>query len=203
MCCSTLRLGLVLVCLTGCLAAPAPIPERMPLSGLDFQPDIPVSRAPFDDVSVNWKQRMARPYAFVEARGSYTGIGALLEQVTRLAREQDLPVDGPPFALYYDDPGRVPVSELRMRACLPLREPASSRGPLAEDLLPEATVVYAFVAGPYPEVPRSYPGLFAYMDELGWREAGPVREVYLVNPASVADYADLVTEVQVAATSAR
>lgn len=200
---SLLALGLVLASLTACMTAARPTPERLPLSGLEFQPDIPVSVAPFEDVAVNWKQRMARPYAFIEARGSYTGIGALLQEVSRLAAEQELPVDGPPFALYYDDPGSVPVSELRMRACLPLERPGNSREPLAESLLEDATVVYAFVGGPYPEVPRSYPALYRYMDELGWQEAGPIREVYMVNPATVADYAELVTEVQVPATSAR
>ena len=90
-----------------------------------------------------------------------------------------------------------------MRACLPVDPTARPDEPLAGDTLAASTVVYAFVAGPYPDVPRAYPALFAYMAELGWREDGPIRESYLVNPALVRDYAQLVTEVQIPATSAR
>ena len=35
------------------------------------------------------------------------------------------------------------------------------------------------------------------------KEAGPVRESYLVNPADVSDFGQLVTEVQVPATASR
>lgn len=58
-------------------------------------------------------------------------------------------------------------------------------------------VVYARVAGAYPEVARTYPALFSYLTSLGWQQGGPVREVYLVNPGDVASYGDLVTEVQI------
>jgi effector-binding domain-containing protein len=46
-------------------------------------------------------------------------------------------------------------------------------------------------------VPRSYPELFRFMGEHGWDAAGPVREVYLVDPSTVASPADLLTEVQI------
>ena len=58
-------------------------------------------------------------------------------------------------------------------------------------------VVYARVPGAYPEVARTYPALFAYLRELGWRQGGPVREVYLVNPVEARSYDELLTEVQI------
>jgi effector-binding domain-containing protein len=168
-------------------------------AALEFAPDLPVARAPFDGLAANWKQRMPQPYAYREARGSYTQIGRLLESLHRDLLQIGWQPSGPPFALYYDDPAVTPVDELRMRACFPVdRIRATSEG-LAVDELDSATVVYAFVAGPYPEVPRAYPKLFAYLDELGWVENGPVREVYLVNPADVQSWDELVTEVQIPA----
>ncbi len=171
--------------------------------GLAVQPDLAISYPPYDRVQVGWKERIGEAYAFLEARGSYTGIGRLLEQVAALAQEHGLEVNGPPFALYYDDPGSVSVDQLRMRACLPLSGPRDLPAPLQGDLLESTTVVYAFVAGPYPDVPRAYPALFAYLAELGWRENGPIRESYLVNPAGVSDYSELVTEVQIPAVGTR
>jgi len=164
--------------------------------------DLPISRAPFHDVSVNWKQRLDQPYVFLEGRGSYTGIGDLLEQVNALMAEQGVAPAGPPFALYYDDPGVVPIPGLRMRACFPVVGAPQVAGPLTYSVLPSTTVVYAFVGGPYPEVPRAYPGLYEFMRKLNWVEDGPIRETYLVNPALVDDFEQLVCEVQIPAASA-
>lgn len=189
--------------IAACSIAPSDGGPSRPVQGLDIQPDLPLSRPPFDHVAANWKHRLAQPYTFLEARGSYTQIGALLGALVSEAQRQGLSVSGPPFALYYDDPGRVAVDELRLRACLPLDGAVQLDAPLAYDVLPSTTVVYAFVSGPYPEVPRAYPGLYRYLGELGWREDGPVRESYLVNPGEVGDFSQLVTEVQIPATSAR
>lgn len=166
-------------------------------------PDLSVSHPPHEAVEVNWKQRLAQPYVYLEARGSYTGVGALLEETYRQMQAADLEAVGPPFALFYDDPGTVPVEQLRMRACFPVGPTVVPKAPLTGATLPSTTVAYAFVGGPYPEVPRAYPSLFGFLDELGWALDGPIREIYLVNPAAVGDWSELIAEVQLPATSAR
>lgn len=186
-----------------CQSAAGRSSVRTPLSGLEVQPDLAVSHPPFGDVQASWKQRIAQPYVFLEALGSYTQVGQHLGELVRMATEQGLEISGPPFALYYDDPGQVPVEALRLRACLPVTGPIGYRAPLRYDVLESTTVVYAFASGPYPEVPRIYPALFRYLAELGWRENGPIRESYLVSPADVEDFSELVTEVQVPAAGAR
>ena len=168
-----------------------------------FVADLPIARAPFRDVQVDWKQRLDQPYVFVEARGSYTNVGRSLERVFALAAAAGIEPTGAPFALYYDDPGKVAVDALRLRACLPVAGALETKGELGYGVLESTTVAYAFVAGPYPEVPRSYPALFAYLARMDWVENGPIREIYLVNPGEVKDFSELVTEVQVPATAAR
>jgi len=64
-------------------------------------------------------------------------------------------------------------------------------------VLPSATVAYAIASGAYPEVPRCYPGLLAYVKKMHWLVAGPIRELYLVAPGSVADWSALRCEVQI------
>ncbi|MBM3991189.1 MAG: GyrI-like domain-containing protein [Planctomycetes bacterium] len=191
--------------LAACSVAPdtASAPTRVGGSPATFVADLTVARAPFRDVQVDWKQRLDQPYVFVEARGNYTHVGRSLERVFALAAAEGLEPSGAPFALYYDDPGKVAVDELRLRACLPLARPFETRGELRYDVLESTTVAYAFIAGPYPEVPRSYPALFSYLARMDWVENGPIREIYLVNPGEVQDFAELVTEVQVPATAAR
>ncbi len=189
----------------GCQAAVRPAQDlpRSPLE-LGVDPDLPVAHAPFDELRANWKQRLEQPYVYLEARGTYTAVGRLLERAHRELLAAGREPMGPPFALYYDDPARTPLEDLRMRACFPVnfgRPKDELMGALRYDVLESTTVVYAFVSGPYPEVGRAYPGLFAFMNELGWVEAGPIRESYLVNPADVTSWDELITEVQIPARS--
>jgi effector-binding domain-containing protein len=196
-------LPLVLL-LCACQATPVPGVATAPAPALPELPtDLPIAAPPYDQVAVDWKQRLDQPYVFLAGTGSYTGIGTLLEELFAGASAQRIEVTGPPFALYYDDPGHVPADQLRMRACLPVGAPATPAAPLGYEVLDSTTVVYAYVSGPYPDVPRAYPALFGFLRRLDWVAAGPVREVYLRNPADVADWSELVTEVQIPAAAAR
>jgi DNA gyrase inhibitor GyrI len=166
---------------------------------IHWEADLPVSRAPFEDVSVNWKQRLREAYVFVEHSGSYTRIAAAFEACEAALRAQGVRPSGAPFALFYDDPGYVAPHALRARACYPVTDRVEVRGPLGYDELDGTTVVYAFVGGPYAEVPRAYPALYEFMRGLNWVESGPIRETYLVAPSSVASTDELVCEVQIPA----
>lgn len=166
----------------------------------DFVPDLPLSHPPFDEVHASWKQRLDQPYVYIERRGSYAETGSYIATVHREMLAQGLEPGGPPFALFYDDPGTVLAENLRSRICIPVRGPRSPREPLHYDVLPSVTVAYAFATGPYPDVPRAYPGIFRFLERMNWVDNGPVREIYLVPPSSVDDLAELVTEVQIPAT---
>ncbi|MBK7877535.1 MAG: GyrI-like domain-containing protein [Planctomycetes bacterium] len=181
------------------LACHTPNRSTLPPARPEARFDLPLTRAPFDAVHANYKERLEQAYVYRELVGSYTATGRALPELHAALERAGLRASGPPFALYYDDPGKVPVSELKSRACIPVEAlPSASLGLLA-DVLPRAHVVYAYVAGPYPDAPRAYPGLFAYLGRMGWVEAGPIREVYHVPPASVTSFDDLVCEVQVPA----
>ena len=149
-------------------------------------------------IEANWKERLAQTYVYVEHVGDYRRMGDAMRRLFASAQEANLEPSGAPFALFFDDPSRVPAGELRARACMPVAErPAGLARGLAFDELPRCMVVYARVPGAYPEVARTYPALFAYLRELGWRQGGPVREVYLVNPVEARSYDELLTEVQI------
>src|SRR5262245_31075550 len=126
-------------------------------------------------IEANWKERLAQPYVYLEHAGDYRRMGDTMRALFSEAEQLGIDASGAPFALFFDDPGRVSVGELRARACLPVRErPAAKQSRLEFDVLPRAMVVYARVGGPYPEVARVYPSLFSYLRELGWQQGGPV-----------------------------
>jgi effector-binding domain-containing protein len=164
--------------------------------------EMPVAQPPYDRVQANWKERLDQPYAYVDLRGNYTQTARALKGVLEAVQRAGLQPTGAPFALFYDDPGHTNVEELRSRACVPIEGDATIESPYGIDVLPSATVVYAFVGGPYGDVPRAYPGVFAFVDHMRWKECGPIREVYLVPPGSVSDWNELVCEVQIPAQPA-
>ncbi len=200
-----LSLGPFLACVGACVVpggdSSYPVGSSDPW--LRYVPDLPVSVPPYDRVHASWKQRLDQPYVFIEHVGSYTETGALIPILQREMLAQELEPAGPPFALFYDDPGVVEAERLRSRACIPIGGKRSPRMPLQYDVLASTTVAYALVSGPYPDVPRSYPGIYAYLERQGWAENGPIREVYLVPPSSVESWDELLTEVQIPATAAR
>jgi effector-binding domain-containing protein len=186
--------GLLLLCpliVLACQSSRGSLPPGAP-----SLPDVPLSSAPFDVVHCAFKETLDQPYVFLELRGSYTATGRNLPEVAKRMAEQGLTASGPPFALFYDDPGEKPLEELRSRIAFPVESVAAVRAPLQADVLRSSTVAYALVDGPYPEVPRCYPGLLAYMKKMHWTLAGPIREIYHVAPGAVSDWSALRCEVQ-------
>jgi len=197
----------VLALAAGALAALAgcagPGPEAA--AALPASVDVPVTRAPAEAVHANWKERIDEAYAFLEHQGDYRSIGTTMLALFARLDAAGVEPTGAPFALFFDDPGRVPLGELRARACVPVDSgDAGVRVPegVSVEVLPRSTVVYAVVAGAYAEVPRAYPALFAFLREHGWNASGPVREVYL-NAANARSAQELLTEVQIPWTFGR
>lgn len=189
-----MRALLLLVLLPACGASRAL--ERGPISGTHPEPAAARDAGGITHVEANWKERLEQPYVFLEARGDYRNLGHALERLLVEVQALDLRGSGSPFALFFDDPGRVPLEQLRARVCWPVTERPARTGALQYELLPRAMVVYARVPGAHSEVARSYPALFSYLRELGWQQGGPVREIYLAGAQpSVGD--QLLTEIQI------
>ena len=173
-------------------AEPAPPAPAMPPSAAASPASLPAAA-----VQPNWKERLDQPYVFLEHRGDYRDLGDTMRRLLGTAELDGIEAGGPPFALFYDDPGKVPAAGLRSRACLPVNEAPKGSSALGFEVLPVAVVAYGQVHGAYDRVPQAYPVLFAYLRDQGWVQSGPIREIYLVNPAAVQTFDELVTEVQI------
>ncbi len=182
---------------TGSQGSVSPAVTIQGQSGPVYMPDLPVGAPPYTTVHASWKQRLDQPYVYIEHIGSYTETGALIPAVHRELLAQGMEADGAPFGLYYDDPASVPSSQLRSRACVPIKGLRSPQSPLAYEVLPSTTVAYAYVSGPYPEVPRAYPRVYQFLNTMNWVENGPIREIYLVAPLPGVPAEDLITEIQI------
>lgn len=189
-----MRVPFLLLLASACSSAPAI--DRGPISGLRAQSIAASGTEGSRLLEANWKERLEQPYVFLEARGDYRRLGEVMLRLYDAAQSLGLDGDGAPFALFFDDPGKVPVGELRARVCYPVADRPARLGPLQYELLPRAMVVYARVQGAHAAVAPAYPALFSYLRDLGWQQGGPVREIYLRSPTG-AEREELLTEVQI------
>jgi len=179
---------------TACVSSPGETPDTWPSMARTV--DVPTSFAPFDVVHVQWKQRLAEPYIYLDHIGDYRQAGPRIAELMTQAADQGAPIAGPPFILFYDDPGITPASALRARIAIAIEGDFTARAPLYLDTLDGANVAYAAIGGPFPDVPRAYSGMLEYMASRGWAARSPIREIYLTSPANTPP-SELVTEVQI------
>jgi len=170
--------------------------EHAPISGIRTRPLPAIGALGRNSTEANWKERLEQPYVYLKKRGDYRDLGLAMNQLLAEVREVGVRGVGAPFALFYDDPGKVPLTALQARVCFPVAELPARLGHLEFDLLPRAMVVYTRIPGTQLAVTHAYPALFAYLRELGWQPGGPVREVYQVSSGD-AGPEELVTEVQI------
>lgn len=187
-------LAILTTLFAGCRSTPQVEPADW--SGLAYAPDVAISHAPFDVVHIQWKQRLAEPYVYLDFVGDYRQAGKQIANMLSAAKAQAAPLAGPPFILFYDDPAVTPVDQLRARVAIAIDGDFSAKAPLYLDTLPSSTVIYAAIGGPFPDVPRAYPKMFEYLAGRGWAPRTPIREIYLTSPLNTAPE-ELVTEVQI------
>jgi len=172
-----------------------------------WQPPVQVSHPPFDQgFHANWLETLGIAYAYIEVTGDYRRTGSSIPMLLDEVRRQGLRVSptSSPFCLFYDDPGKTPIDQLRSRVCVEISRQEAVRAPLGVDNLQGRTAVHACVSGPYSEATRAYPLLFKYMRSMNWERYGPVREIYHVAPDAVdGDYRQLVCEVVIPVRRAR
>lgn len=171
--------------------------------GLRYQIDLPVSHPPFDTFHASWRVRLEEGYVFLEHYGSYADTGAHIPALLREMRVQGIEPTGAPFCLYYSDPATTARDRLYSRACVPIAGVRSPRTPLDYDVLPPVSVAYAYVSGPYPDVPRAYPRLSDWMSKLNWTLDGPILARYIVPPSTAASNGDYLCEIQMPAAVAQ
>jgi effector-binding domain-containing protein len=159
-------------------------------------PDVPVTAPPFETVHIQWKQALDQPYVYLERQGDYADAVRYVGTLMQHLEAQGIRPTGPPFALYFDDPLEVPEQERRFRVCVSVDGIAAVTAPLGFNVQPTRNLIYARVSGPYPNADQAYPQMFQYMRDRSWVLDGPIRQTLLVDPASVASFDELISEVQ-------
>jgi effector-binding domain-containing protein len=97
---------------------------------------------------------------------------------------------GPPF-VFSPDFGKETFD---LVICMPVAAGAVVGEGIGLEDIPGGHVASVTHVGPYPEVPKAYEALFAWVEKNGRAPAGPAREVYLNDPKDVPE-SELLVEI--------
>lgn len=115
--------------------------------------------------------------------------------IARLISERQLGIAGPAFSRYDTVPGETVDLELGFPVDTALSEPVTVHGQTLEpSTLPPGRVVKLSHFGGYDTLSDSWAGLMAWLEEQGHELAMPFWEVYVTDPSTVADTAELRTD---------
>ena len=159
-------------------------------------PDVTITAAPFETVHVQWKQALDTPYVYMSLQGDYRDAVRYVGSLMQHLESQGIRPTGPPFALYFDDPLAVPTEDCRFQVAVPVDGMTSATAPLGFSVLPTRNLIYSRIRGCYPDTDQAYPQMFEYLRDRSWVLDGPIRQILLVDPASVATFNELISEVQ-------
>jgi AraC family transcriptional regulator len=131
---------------------------------------------------------------YLEHMGPYDQMGELFAQLGKYGAQKQLA--GQILGIYYDDPQVVPPTSLRSELGMIVTEGFEPDSGYKVKELPGQKVAYAVLKGPYAEIANEYPYIYKWIEEKGYKPAGPLREIYLkAGPDVPSD--QLLTEVQI------
>jgi effector-binding domain-containing protein len=125
---------------------------------------------------------------------SYRQLSELFSVIGPYVGQVHAPVKGAPFAIYHDP--EFKDADVDVEVAFPLWKEVKATGEFKSYELPGydqvATLVYK---GPYEGISESYNALGNWIEANGYQIAGPIREVYMSDPAKTKPE-DYVTEIQ-------
>ena len=117
--------------------------------------------------------------AFVERRGSYSGIGEDMLRLKNWIDSKGIELAGYPFCQYFDNPGETPTAELRSEACIPVSSEFQPEGEFKMKELGESPVAETRHTGRPEEFAETYGPFLEGLLRQGYGLVGPAREYYM------------------------
>jgi len=135
---------------------------------------------------VQIKDQTIFAYAYLDCVGPFAQIPQKMMEFMGAFFKQGLKPAGGPFAIYFNDPRQVPEAELKWLIGMPIAPGAAPVEPLKKGEFNHPKVAACLHVGPYDKVGETYAKMTAFIDQNGWKVAGPPMEKYVDNPQMVA-----------------
>ncbi len=156
----------------------------------------PKVEKPAEKVAVTLKKIDEVRVACLERTGPYEKVGDSFGELMAWMGSKGVKPVGPPMGTYYDDPTVTPPDKTRYEVCMPVAEGVEGDETVKVKVIPSQDVASTRYKGPWEKVAPTYLKLFAWIEENGYKSAGPPTEVYLNSPKEVKPE-ELLTDIRV------
>ena len=128
------------------------------------------------DVSIKFFTPMK--VAYMEKKAPREEMTKAVEKVSQALKEKKVKMAGVPMALFHEDPKTADFQKAHFEVCLPISGKIKGEGEVKEKEL--ATGAFACIShsGPIEKLPEAYKAVLKWVEENGYRIAGPGREVH-------------------------
>jgi len=124
-------------------------------------------------------------YAYLEVTGPYSLMSEKIGEFMGEYFSQGLGGFVGVSAFYFNAPGEVPEAEQRWRIGMSIGKETEPAAPLGKDIYDFPRVAFHLHVGPYEKLHEAYAKMWTWIDQNGWKVAGPTMETYLNNPMAV------------------
>ncbi len=107
-------------------------------------------------------------------------IGEIMGQIFSPKNQGQVAISGPPMCLYLDETYKE--AGINMEIAVPIKGKIAVDPDFEVRNLPAGKVIYVVHKGPYVTISEEYTKIFEYSTKKGYKQAGPIREIYLTNP---------------------
>jgi effector-binding domain-containing protein len=127
---------------------------------------------------VSIKFLMGTKIASMEREGPVGEVGKVLEQLSQFLKGKKVKVTGPAMGLFLDDPKSFNPQKARYELCLPISGKFKEEGGVKIKELEKGPFASLTYSGPIEKIPEAYQTVLKWIEENGYKVAGPIREVY-------------------------
>ncbi len=125
-------------------------------------------------------------YFCIEYKGTFTQIQEAIARMSEEARRQNAAPSGPLMGIYYNSPEEVSAQDLQWEVGFPVTPQTLIQPPLVKKEWSYTQVAVCLHQGAYEDTSDTIYKMLEWMDNNGYRSAGPIMERYLdMNPAEL------------------
>jgi effector-binding domain-containing protein len=125
-------------------------------------------------------------YFCIEYKGPFTQIQQAIAKMSEEARRQNAAPSGPLMGIYYNSPEQVSPQALQWEVGFPVTPQTLIQPPLVKKEWSYTQVAVCLHQGAYEDTSETITKMHDWMDNNGYRPAGPIMERYLdMNPAEL------------------
>jgi len=116
--------------------------------------------------------------ASLEKKGPREEVGKTVAQISKALQEKKVKVAGAPIGLLDEEIKAFDPQKAQYEVCIPISGKIKGEGEVKGKELAQAAFACITHSGPIQKLPDAYTIILKWVEENGYRIAGPIREVY-------------------------